>query len=185
MQTAITAASFGILENFGGILTYPGENYLRQVADCRDAAADIDKEAAHNLGSFSARVSGLALEEAQELYVQTFDLNPVCALEVGWQLYGDNYDRGNFLVRMRQELRLQGVPENRELPDHLSNVLPLLAHMDPSEARQLVLASVVPALKKMLTAFEGKENPYESVLRALTRVLESALSNPAEEANNV
>ena len=185
MQIAISATSFAILEKFGELLSYPGENYLQQVVACREAAAEIDPEAARCLTDFYGTLRGLTLEEVQELYVQTFDLNPVCALEVGWQLYGDNYDRGNFLVKMRQELERHSVPENRELPDHLSHVLPLLAHMDPGEAREFAAASVVPALKKMLAAFEGKNSPFENVLRALSRVLQSALSNSAGEANHV
>ena len=185
MQTAISATSFAILEKFGEILSYPGENYLRQVAACQEAAAGADPEAGQRLGEFNVRVRSLILEEVQELYVQTFDLNPVCALEVGWQLYGDNYDRGDFLVKMRQELEWHGVPENRELPDHLSHVLPLLAHMEPGDATTLASASVLPALKKMLAAFEGKQSPYESVLRALTCVLQSSLSSSAGEANHV
>lgn len=185
MQTAALTNSFAILERFGEILSYPGEDYLQQVAACRDAALGIDPEAVRCLSDFNARVCGLTVEEVQELYVQTFDLNPVCALEVGWQLYGDNYDRGNFLVKMRQELERHGVPENRELPDHISNVLPLLACMDPSDAMLFAAASAVPALNKMLAAFEGKNSPYEDVLKALRRILKSALSNSAEEANHV
>jgi len=34
----------------------------------------------------------------------TFDINPACALEVGWHLFGEDYMRGQFLVRMREEL---------------------------------------------------------------------------------
>lgn len=184
MQTAITATSFAILKKFGEILSYPGEGYVTEVEACRNAAPEIDPEATRYLSEFRTRIRGLTLEEVQELYVQTFDLNPVCALEVGWQLYGDNYDRGNFLVKMRQELERHGVRENRELPDHLSNVLPLLAQMELGEAMKFAAASTVPALKKMLVAFEGKQSPYESVLRALSRVLESALSGSPPEINH-
>ena len=185
MRTAISTTSFAILENFGQLLSYPGEDYLHQIAECQNGAAGIDDDAARCLSYFHDALRGLTVEGAQELYVQTFDLNPVCALEVGWQLYGDNYDRGNFLVRMRQELERHGVPENVELPDHLSNVLPLLAHMNHGEAVQFAAASVLPALKKMLAAFEGNQSPYERVLRSLSRILESVLSNSAEEANHV
>ncbi len=41
----------------------------------------------------------------EELYTRTFDLNPVCALEIGWHLFGEDYERGAFLVRMRDQLR--------------------------------------------------------------------------------
>ncbi len=185
MQAKATASSFAILEAFGQILSYPGEGYLTEVKACRNAANEIDPEAAHCLGDFNAQVCDLTSEQLQELYVQTFDLNPVCALEVGWQLYGDNYDRGNFLVRMRQELERYGVPENVELPDHLCHVLPLLARMDAEAAGNFGKASVIPALNKMLAAFEGKNCPYENVLKALSRILELISIDMAKEANHV
>jgi nitrate reductase molybdenum cofactor assembly chaperone NarJ/NarW len=185
MQVSPITTSFAILEKFGKLLSYPGGGYLSEIDACRNAAPEIDPEAARCLSDFKARVCGLTLEEAQELYVQTFDLNPVCALEVGWQLYGDNYDRGNFLVKMRQELERYGVPENIELPDHLCHVLPLLARMDPETARSFGRASVVPALNKMLAAFEGKSSPYENVLKALGRILELTSSDTVQKANHV
>lgn len=184
MQAAITTTSFAILEKFGHLLRYPGEDYLNQTAACRDAATDIDDEAARCLSDFHDALCGLTVEGAQELYVQTFDLNPVCALEVGWQLYGDNYDRGNFLVKMRQELARCGVPENVELPDHLCHVLPLIARMDPAAAAGFAAAGVVPALKKMLAAFGGKDSPYASVLMALSRILELASCDTGREASH-
>lgn len=184
MQASTVTPGFAILEMFGKLLSYPGDDYLPEVEACRKAALEIDPEAARCLGDFSARLRGLSVEGVQELYVQTFDLNPICALEVGWQLYGDNYDRGNFLVKMRQELERYGVPEKVELPDHLCHALPLLARMDAATARSFGAASVIPALKKMLAGFEGKESPYEHVLKALSRILESASSDTAQEAED-
>jgi len=184
MQATTTVTSFAILEKFGRLLSYPNGSYFAEVEACRKAASEIDPEAARCLGDFSARLRGLSVEDAQELYVQTFDLNPICALEVGWQLYGDNYDRGNFLVKMRQELERYGVPEKVELPDHLCHALPLIARMEPATVPSFVSASLVPALKKMLAAFEGKESPYEHVLKALSRILELASSDTAQEAED-
>ena len=64
-----------------------------------------------------------ALEEA---FTGTFDVNPACALEVGWHLFGEEYARGMFLVRMREELRKYGLAESSELPDHVSHVLAIV-----------------------------------------------------------
>ncbi len=182
MQSA-TTADITVLNLFGRILSYPEDDYLNEVEACLNTLREFNAEAEQYLNEFRNTLRGLSIEKAQELYVQTFDLNPICALEVGWQLYGDNYDRGNFLVKMRQELERHGVPEDVELPDHLCNVLPMLARMDRAESRSFTEASLCPALKKMLAAFAGKGNPYENVLKALDRVLESALSVQAQEAN--
>src|SRR3972149_5384978 len=94
----------------------------------------------------SRPTSEARLEELEESFTRTFDLNPVCCLEVGWQLYGEDYNRGSFMVEMRQRIRSHGITETLELPDHLSNLLPLLGRMEPQEAGPLCASFVLSAL---------------------------------------
>jgi len=119
---------------------------------------------------------------SQELYVQTFELNPACTLEIGWHLFGENYERGEFLVRMREQLRRHGIPESAELPDHLTHLLPLIGRMDPNEAAELSGQFVLPALAKIRDAL--KDNPYGAVIAAIEQQLEAdfpgAPRRPAE-----
>jgi len=105
----------------------------------------------------------------QELYVQTFEFNPACTLEIGWHLFGENYERGEFLVRMREQLRRHRIDESTELPDHLTLLLPLIASMDGDEAAQLVGEFVLPALAKVKGALSG--SPYESVIATIEEKL--------------
>ena len=130
-------------------------------------------EAGSLVDSFLRDTASLTLEQLQELYVRTFDLNPVCSLEIGWHLFGENYERGEFLVKMRQEMRRYGVPESTELPDHLTHVLPVAGRMAPEEANEFIVAFVLPALEKMRAGLAGKNNPYEKVLAAIGAVFES------------
>jgi nitrate reductase delta subunit len=106
----------------------------------------------------------------QELYVQTFEFNPACTLEIGWHLFGENYERGEFLVRMREQLRRYGIAETAELPDHLTHLLPLIGRMDRAEAAQLACESVLPALAKLQLP-EG--SPYAAALANIRQQLES------------
>ncbi len=162
-----------LLDSLSRLLSYPDEGYFELVKASVQLAAEVDLESANRLAHFGEQLSGSTAEELQELYVRTFDLNPICALEVGWQLFGDNYDRGDFLVRMKDELRRYGVVQSAELPDHLCHVLPLLGRMERDRARELSATSVVPAVKKMLAGLEGKQSPYERVLRAVVGLLEA------------
>jgi nitrate reductase delta subunit len=107
----------------------------------------------------------------QELYVQTFEFNPACTLEIGWHLFGENYERGEFLVRMRQELRRYEIPETAELPDHLTHLLALIGRMERQDAVELAGQFLLPALAKIQDAL--KENPYESVIAAVRTQLET------------
>lgn len=146
------------------LLTYPNAGY----GDLAQRAP----EALSQLGSFASGVQGLSLTELQELFTRTFDLSPACSLEVGWHLYGEEYARGAFMVSMREQLRRLAVQENGELPDHLTHVLLLVDAMGADERGLFIGSFVLPAVRKMVKALEGKDNPYGGVIKAVEEVLE-------------
>lgn len=159
-------------ELLAGLLRYPTESYASEAVRSCDVLAAGDPKVAKPLAEFIEQTRGLSLEDLQVLYTTTFDLDPVCSLEVGWHLFGENYERGEFLVRMRGELRRLGVKESTELPDHLSHVLEALGRMEPEEAADFAAACLFPALDKMSAGIKGKSNPFENVLLAASRLLE-------------
>jgi nitrate reductase delta subunit len=160
-----------LYDALAGLLAYPDASYARRLSACRQDLADQHPEASQLLDRFAERIASLSAEEVEELYTHTFDLNPVCSLEVGWHLFGENYSRGEFLVTMRQQLRHTGLPESTELPDHLTHVLPALARMEPRQADRFTMKYLLPALEKMLKGLVDKNSPYENVLEALRCVL--------------
>lgn len=164
-------ADAGAFELMGRLLTYPGADYAEHLERGRASLPLRDAEAESLMTGFAGQMQSLPLERAQELYTHTFDLNPVCSLEVGWQLYGEEYARGRFLVAMREQLRRHGIPESSELPDHLTHVLPLLDHMEPEEAREFTEAFLLPAMKKMLAGVKEQNNPYRNLLLAIAKLL--------------
>jgi nitrate reductase assembly molybdenum cofactor insertion protein NarJ len=107
----------------------------------------------------------------QELYVQTFEFNPACTLEIGWHLFGENYERGEFLANMRAELRRHGIAESTELPDHLTHLLLLVERMDYEDAAQLAGQSLLPALEKIAAALQG--NSYQAIIARIQEKLQS------------
>jgi nitrate reductase delta subunit len=164
-----TASELGLLAT---LLRYPTENSVANVMRSCASAAAINPQLAAPLNEFLARTRGVSAEELQVLYTSTFDLDPICSLEIGWHLFGENYERGEFLVKMRGELRRLGVQESVELPDHLSHVLDALDRMDPDEAAEFAAACLFPALDKMIAGIKGKSNPFECVLVAARQLLE-------------
>jgi nitrate reductase assembly molybdenum cofactor insertion protein NarJ len=108
---------------------------------------------------------------AQELYVQTFEFNPACTLEIGWHLFGENYERGEFLVRMREQLRRYGIAESSELPDHLTHLLVLIERVEQEEAAELAGQFLLPALGKIQEGL--KDNAYGRLIAAVQAKLEA------------
>ncbi len=145
------------------LLLYPADGPAR----CDVVAGEHrGSQVLEELALFTERIRNLNLHERQELFIRTFDLNPVCSLEMGWHLFGENYDRGLLLVKIRQQMRAHGLPETTELPDHLTNGIRLLGVMDRRSAGYFAEAIFLPALEKMLAAIRDKQNPYEHVLEA-------------------
>lgn len=142
------------LEALAPLLTYPGRDY---------------KTAAESCPEFARAIEPLSTEELQEAWVRTFEMTPECCLDIGWHLFGENYERGEFLVMLRQELRRYGIAESAELPDHLSHVLPLVARMEAS--REFAGRFLDPALDKILAGLAG--SLFEPLLRAV-RTLEAS-----------
>jgi nitrate reductase delta subunit len=147
--------------------------------------AGMSPAAAEALRRFADDVRPLSRGEREELYTRTFDINPVTSLEVGWHLYGEQYERGAFLVTMRELLRTHGVRESAELPDHLTHVLRLLGTLPDTEAQEFCGRILLPALDKMLTGFTGTANPYEHLLAALRGALANLPTHSSTEVSHV
>ncbi len=167
------ALVFPALDALATLYGYPREDAAAGAAaalavvatDCPDAADDLTPLEEH------LRTSDRAA--CEELYVRTFELNPVCALEVGWQLYGEQYARGTFLVRAQQLCRDAAVDPGTELADHLPNVLRVLARLEGPSAGALAVRFAGPAVRGMCEKLAGAGgNPYRGLLSATARVLE-------------
>jgi nitrate reductase delta subunit len=108
----------------------------------------------------------------QEAYTTTFDLSPTCTLEVGWHLFGEDYNRGGFMARLRDQFMQYEVEETIELPDHLSNILPLIQRLPADEAASLCNEIVLPAISSMRETLERDESPLEPLLAATIAVIQ-------------
>jgi len=130
-------ANTELFDKLADLLVYPVEGYERRFDEALEAleAGGPGSAAggpAEKLAPLAQLIGSVSLEDLEELYTRTFDINPSCTLEIGWQLYGEDYNRGSFLVRMRELMRELGVEESTELPDHLMHILPVLGRFEPS-----------------------------------------------------
>ncbi len=160
------------LEAISKLLSYPTETYVEAAEMLYVILQSELPEAAECMAKFGAYAEPLEVHELEENYARTFDINPACALEVGWHLFGEEYTRGLFLVRLRGEMRDRGIEESAELPDHVAHVLAVVAAMPDDEAQRFVRACVLPAVDKMCKALEDADSPYRHVVRCLAGVLE-------------
>lgn len=161
------------------LFCYPEDDYKALVAACaRDAAGT---PAAAPLAAFAAALDPLSTADVQEKFVQTFEMNPDTTLDIGWHLYGEQYERGEFLVTARRALRRYEVEESAELPDHLSHLIPLIDRMDTEERATFTTEYLAPALTKILSGLKG--NIFENLVAAVARLYAPEPSLVGAEGN--
>ncbi len=187
-----------ILGLFADILEYPQTSIVQQVGECEALVSACNTEAAALLRQFLNFVEETSNGDLQEIYTAIFDLDGDCHPYLGYQLFGESYERSAFLVELKARYRSGGfeAPEN-ELPDRLSEVLRFVSVCSDKSANEEILQEgVIPALDKLTTdvgvidaeledaelelkQLRPENDPYRPVLNALLSVLEPLRAVPA------
>ena len=148
-------------EHLAALFEYPQRDYPEQVQKVCQLLDGRYPIAAARLASFADALptdggtfSAAALDEVQEIFTRSFDVQSITTLGVGYVMFGDDYKRGEVLVNLNREHRKAGVDCGSELPDHLPNVLRLIARWQDREmAVEFVEEILHPALERMIAEF--------------------------------
>jgi nitrate reductase delta subunit len=130
----------------------------------------IQGDARKGYAAFVKGIQKLSLTEWEELYTITWDLNPVAAPYIGYQMWGENYQRGNFMSNLNRELLNAGIDCDGELPDHL---IPVLRYLAAAPEPLPELLEIWPtALERISAALKKADagNPYLHLLTLLSSV---------------
>ena len=134
------------LERLAALFTYPEPGFDGVVRESADWAETNEYP---DVLLFAEAVKDLSVGQMEELYIETFDMNPAATLDIGWHLFGEDYARGELLVKLRSENRRYGVDERGELPDNLSVVLNLLTRLPAEESEAFAREYLLPSLRKI------------------------------------
>jgi nitrate reductase delta subunit len=156
---------------FAGIFDYPSRETSKRAWEC--ASLLRDRQSSSLMKSFYSYVKGHPLGSVAEVYTRTFDLQPSCSPYIGYHIFGDGYRRGEFLVRLKARCSECGLDVGRELPDHISVVLRLIAHVGGNEEDDLVALCLSPAVDRMLESLADEKNPYSWALEALSHTIKA------------
>jgi len=165
-------SAFQSYEGLGRLLEYPSAGLLGMAMGCATALEATVPDAATSVRQFAGAAGQLDQNQREEAYAQIFDLNPARCLDLGYQIFGETYKRGAFLVKMKQTVLAHQVDCGAELWDHLPVVLKLLPRLRADEdAAALVGEVVLPAVEKILRTFEDDPFGYRSLLEAIKTTL--------------
>ncbi|HEY4694148.1 MAG TPA: hypothetical protein VIH16_11975 [Bellilinea sp.] len=116
---------------------------------------------------FVAAIAELSLAGWEELHTRTLDLDPPAAPYIGYQTWGDSYQRGTFMSMMNRAIAAHQIDSEGELPDHLIPVLRLLDLLgEPFPELEEVLPPAVARIHAALVKADP-ENPYVYLIAAI------------------
>jgi nitrate reductase assembly molybdenum cofactor insertion protein NarJ len=155
-------ADFSLLAH---VFDYPVEGYGSRILAVTEKIGSAYPEAEAELELFVKPVSKMTVDEIQELYTRTFDIQPITTLDVGFVMFGDDYKRGELLSNLNREHNSVGNDCGNELADHLPNLLRLIAILGKCELTiELIDMIVAPAIRAMVREFDparvAQKNKY-------------------------
>lgn len=155
-----------ILPLLAHLYIYPSEQYRAKVAAITDYAADYSDSVYIPTRRFFDWIATTQQSMLEESFTTTFDLNPACNPEVGWHIWGEDYNRGAFMADLRDEFTHYEIEEQGELPDHLIHILPLVAAMEFDVAQRFSREIVLPALAAMHKQLKDQQSHFADLVEA-------------------
>lgn len=156
------------------VFRYPENRRTKVVFGLMEIVNKMVPEMVTIVKSFAEHAQNKTIPAQQEYYIATFDIQALCFLDIGYVLYGEDYNRGVFLVNMKNEQEKAGVDCGSELPDHLPNILTLLPKFqDEKMAEEMICSIMIPALQKMIESFNSNDNIYKGMLKVLLKIMEN------------
>ena len=138
------------------LFRYPENGFLKQLKECQDFLDANYSEAGKELQVFSDYIIKLEEDERQELFTKTFDVQPICYLDLGYVMFGEDYKRGAFLLSMQNEQLKINNDCGTDLPDNICNVLVMMTKStDDAFVEDLVWRIFIPCVKKMIAEFKS------------------------------
>lgn len=136
------------------LFDYPTQNFNNKVTAVQKLLDENYPEAGAELKLYTEFVNNTTLDEKQEIYTRTFDVQAITTMDCGYLIFGDDYKRGELLSNLNREHKEAGNELHNQLADHIPNLLRLLPKLKDKELTEELVSHIIkPALKKILADF--------------------------------
>lgn len=168
------------------LFAYPSSDLSDNVNACMNEIINKYPESNSALSNFKKHLERLDLGKQEEYYSKTFYVNAQCSMDLGYVIFGEDYKRGEFLVKIKNEQKLAGHNFEIELADYLPNVIKLFYyHKEKDFIEELAYCITIPALKEILNKFKDTANAYRELLVMLLNILEKDFGHSKREQINI
>ena len=175
-----------ILELIASTLEYPQEDFPEKINELSNRVENLNTKdsSVSLLKKFAEFVNTHKIEELQELYVKTFEVNPVCSLYASIHLFGEeSFKRSDFMARLKQAYNEYGMTFNeKELPDFIPIILRFIAYLKDEKRlgdfiKRCILNPLDVISNTMIETLENKSNPYKSLMEYIKKFAENNLTD--------
>ena len=155
------------------MLEYPQEDFSKKINELNDQMENLNtKDNSKNLlKEFIEFANTHKVEELQELYIKTFEVNPICSLYASIHLFGEeSFKRSDLMARLKDAYCEYGMSFNeKELPDFIPIILRFTAYLkDEKRLEDFVKRCILKPLdiinNTMIETLGNKSNPYKSLI---------------------
>ncbi len=169
-----------------GLFDYPDQKTDDLIRLTNDLLHANNPAATTTFLQFQQTILGMDLHSREEYFINTFEVEALISMDLGYILFGEDYKRGNFLAMMQQEQISADNDLGSELADHLPNVMRLLPLMSEQEvAEELAYSIILPAIREILKKFENTDNVYQYAFETVLKVMETDFSGLPYETYQV
>jgi len=172
---------------FADLLRYPESNFPEVLEAGMTSLQAKYPEAVEELQVFADFIRNHTADEREELYTKTFDVQPICYLDLGYVIFGEDYKRGAFLLHMQGEQQAAGNDCGTDLADNISNMLTLFTKTSNQQIiDELAVKILIPGVEKMIAEFaQARVDLKVKVLKKLHRAIIQEELNQGNVYRNV
>lgn len=182
LQGACNMKKYKHYLDFADLLRYPSADYPEKAQKCYDMLLERNPVAALELKPFVEYVTTHSVDQREELYTKTFDVQPICYLDLGYVIFGEDYKRGAFLLHMQEEQLRAGNDCGTDLSDNICNMLTLYTKTDNQALLdELAVKILIPGLEKMIGEF--KQARVELKMKVLKKLHRAIIQEELNQGN--
>ncbi|XJZ28240.1 nitrate reductase molybdenum cofactor assembly chaperone [Bacillota bacterium Lsc_1132] len=148
------------------LLQYPEKRWLKWKELVDGIKQFEDSPLTEYLLSFLNEIGEISLDDLSEQYVQLFDFNPKCSLNLTYLKAGEQRKRGQILVELKELYKENGfLMTDEELPDYLPLVLEFVS-VAPLDISVNLLGSLRESIEKLKAELAHLNSPYRHLAEA-------------------